>query len=373
MAYAKSSLLTKQMNRKRSFYQSATDARLAKQQYGLALQEQQIAESEGAIWDTKEKEGREAYTSSWEGFYGEGGAGKEILNVYENLGKKFGFSKKVSDAQSKLTSTGEMNFYENLGTSYMDSDIGTHVYGTHFGKSQIDQHQRAKFIKDLASQGMVSKTVGDQTVTGKQAAFQLYGQSIGKAGTDWYNQNLGGGTWDRGDKLEFKGGRWTRQEHRRGKTKTGLFGIKYWDKDATWWKEHDIHDQIMGTADKWIGKLYTENIWGTDYSLSEIDKNIKTIQDFKASDPYKQFTSDYTGLKTSYDTMVGRGSDYQKAMTRRHKAGVGVKEKDMAMKTAMKQQGIAYKAFKGIGGGMGIGMGLDYQGRKAGYGYGGTA
>jgi len=395
MGYARSTLLTRQRNEKRSYYQSVGDYRKTKQQYGLAKQEEETAEREGSIWDATEagaKEKYEAYEGeegilgkSMKGFYGEGGEGKGVYDIYEKLAKRFGFTRKMDEFNKTLQTTGGLSAYTNLGDDYISSDIGRAVYGTHGGKSRIEEHSKWKGIRDLASQGNVSiDTDTGETFTGKDAAFRLYGISIGKGGTegtidDWRNQNLGGGTWDRGDRFEFKGGRWTRQEHKRGKTKTGYFGIKYWDKDAIWWKEHDIHDQIMGTGDKLINKAYTENIYGEDYSLSDIDTDIKTIKDFKAGDPYQQFTSsygesygEYETSKTAWDTMTQRGSDYQTSMQRRKKARSAVPKAYSAMTDASKMQASAYKSFMGVTGGIGTGMGVDYQGRKAGFGYGGT-
>ena len=316
---------------------------------------------------------------------------------------------------------------EGTGAFY-SSDITKQLLHGEDGKidegvaSTLTSYDWAHKTKGLAKYGNKKITFDDGSmVTSADVAKDFYFKSIGLTdlNKEWYD--YGGSTWDAGDKLEFKGGRWTRQEHRKGKDvwKGSLLGWG-WDPNKEWYKEHDVHDKIMGAADDIIGGIYTGNIGGKDFSLSEIDKDINTITNFKASDAYSAFKESYgigagklgglkgeeTVSKTAYDTAYGEwdiadqavgtawgasstaftnystaktawdamtkpGSEYSKAMTRKEKAGKALPRAFSAMAQASKTRMASYRDLKTMGTGLGAAMG--FRSRKAGFGYGGTA
>lgn len=316
---------------------------------------------------------------------------------------------------------------EGTGAFY-SSDITKQLLHGEDGKidegvaSTLASYDWAHKTKGLAKYGNKKITFDDGSmVTSADVAKDFYFKSIGLTdlNKEWYD--YGGSTWDAGDKLEFKGGRWTRQEHRKGKDvwKGSLLGWG-WDPNKEWYKEHDVHDKIMGAADDIIGGIYTGNIGGKDFSLSEIDKDINTITNFKASDAYSAFKESYgigsgelgglkgeeTVAKTAYDTAYGEwdiadqavgtawgasntaftnystaktawdamtkpGSEYSKAMTRKEKAGKALPRAFSAMAQASKTRMASYRDLKTMGTGLGAAMG--FRSRKAGFGYGGTA
>ena len=318
--------------------------------------------------------------------------------------------------------------------SFWSSDITAQLLSGKEGKGDegvsrtLGRYDWAKRKRGLALAGNKKITLDDDSaITSSDVAKDFYFKSIGLTdlNKEWYD--YGGSTWDAGDKLEFKGGRWTRQEHRQGKEVWGgdfkkmLTGSGwYWDPNKVWYKEHDIHDAIVGAADKAIGSIYTGNIEGKDFSLSEIDKDINTIIDFKDSDAYTSFKDTYgihtgelgtlegsedliegaynTALgnwqaadqdvdtawgvadtsykryltsKTAWDAMTKPGSAYSLAMTRKDKAVSALPKAFSAMQDAGRMQAASYRDFKTIGTSLGAAMG--YRSRKAGFGYGGTA
>ena len=382
MAYAKSSLLTQRnRNAKRSYYGSVADLRKTQQAYGQAQMLHTELEQQGQSLDRQklsleskmlDYRGRENAPGSLDqmlsDFYGEGGKGEQLTSLYKPYSQALGFAK---DTHSSQQETGEFNPF--MG------DPDNIMRGLYHGGSDADKKGWESYGMAKAREDAVRK--GD-----KGTAYLLYGgTSYADAGkvTDYdayRKHHLGSNYW-----IENVGSRWKRKEARIGRWESvrggflNLSFIRAWNPFAKWTETVDVHDRIMNAAKSRTSSASQFQLSGVDKTISGVESDISNIKSFKSGKDYQDFTAGYKKeyggyekAKTAYDTFIQRGSDYQKLMTRRTHARTQFQLAGKNLKDAKMRSQSAYKSFKGMQGGIGQGMGIDYKQRQAGFGYGGT-
>jgi len=376
MAYAKGSLLTRR-HKKRSYYGSIADVKRSQQAYGQASSIYQDLERQGQSLDREKgmlMGAMEDYTGRENApgkFYGEGGHGSKLRGMYEPYTTKLGFAKNMGQTQQE---TGGLDPYMGDPKNIMGL---LYEKGSESDKAGLTQYATAKGHGDAVSSGDYG------------GALLLYGgksysdRSKYKTKEDWTNlqKSL------MGDKMgiAYEGGRWKTKEARMGRWESlkggflNLSWISAWNPFAKWTETKDIHDRIMGAASSRTKSTSGYKFSSIDKSISDVESDISNISAFKQGKGYQDFLgsyqSEYGGFKqakSAYESFIEKGSDYDQMKTRRQKAktqytlaGKNLRESQMRSQTA-------YKDFKGMQGGMSQGMGLEYQHRQAGFGYGGT-
>ena len=381
MAYAKGSLLTRR-HKKRSYYRSIADVKRSQQAYGQASSIYQDLERQGQSLDREKgmlMGAMEDYTGRGNApgkldtmlseFYGEGGHGSKLRGMYEPYTTKLGFAKNMGQTQQE---TGGLDPYMGDPKNIMGL---LYEKGSESDKAGLTQYATAKEGKKFISGG-------DKHLALLALAGKSYTGTSNWSDSDWTRtrQSVIGNK-----DLRHEGGRWITAEEKRGKWQSAKGGflnlswISVWNPWHQWTEKHDIHDRVMGAASSRVKSASGYKFSSIDKSIGDVESDISNISAFKQGKGYQDFLgsyqSEYGGFKqakSAYESFIKRGSDYDQMKTRRQKAktqytlaGKNLRESQMRSQTA-------YKDFKGMQGGVSQGMGLEYQHRQAGFGYGGT-